>query len=187
MNGTATTGFTSLTPSNLLLDSGAIYTNYGTETEKLLCATSGGNEFDISQKTRQVKVDGVKGSAKGLQIVTDTEVTLKANLLEVTSDVLKTVLMANVDTATNPDYNIITGKTYIADSDYITNIALVATISGSTKPIIIILKNVLNTDGLKLKTEDDKDNVLPVTFTAFIDPATPTLLPYEIHYPKAAV
>lgn len=184
MNSTNTTGFSSSTAKNLLLDSGAVYTNYGTENEKLLCATSGGNEFNIVPKTRQVKVDGVKGNAKGLTLVTDTEVTLKTNLLEITPDTLKLALMGTID-STNPDYDVITGKTYIAESDYIDNIALVATLSGSQKPVIVILKNVLNTDGLKMKIEDDKDNVLPVTFTGFIDPETPNVLPYEIRYPKA--
>lgn len=184
MNSTNTVGYTSATPNNLLIDSGALYKNYGLENESLIGCTSGGNEFDITVKTRDVKADGVKGSAKGLKFITDVEVTLKTNMLEITEDILKTALLATVDTASNSDYDVITGKTYIADSDYLENIALVGKLSGSQKPVIIILKNALASEGLKFKTEDDKDNVLPVTFVGNINPETPDILPYEIRYPK---
>ncbi|AJA48486.1 hypothetical protein CPAST_c24160 [Clostridium pasteurianum DSM 525 = ATCC 6013] len=185
VNSTNTVGYTSTTPDHLLIDSGALYKNYGIDTkEELIGATSGGNEFDITVKTRQVKCDGIKGNAKGLEFITDVEVTLKTNMLEVRSDILVIALMAQVDSVANPDYDIITGKTYIADTDYLDNIALVGKLSGSQKPVVIILKNALSTDGIKFKTEDDKDNVLPVTFTGHIDPTTPDILPYEIHFPK---
>lgn len=185
MNSTNTVGFTSATPDHLIIDAGALYKNYGLPDEALIGATSGGNEFDVVVKTRDIKADGVKGAAKGLRAITDTEVTLKTNMLEVTEDILKMALLGVVDTTSSADYDIITGKTYIADTDYLDNIALVGKLSGSNKPVVIILKNVLNDGGLKFKTEDDKDNVLPVTFTGFIDPLTPNILPYEIHYPKA--
>lgn len=181
-----TVGFNEQTAKNLLIDSGAIYKNYGLVNEKLISATSGGNEFNANVKTRDVKADGVKGVQKNLRFITDSEITLKTNLLEFTAETLKMALMGEID-ATGVDYDVITGKTYIADADYLENIALVGKISGSSKPVIIILKNVLNTDGLKFKTEDDKDLVLPVTFTAFGDPKTPNDLPYEIRYPKALV
>lgn len=186
-NSTNTVGYTANTPNNLLIDSGALYKNYGTATEALIGATSGGNEFDITVKTRDVKCDGVKGNVKGLKQITDVEVNLKTNMLEITEDILKTALFGVIDTATNPDYDIITGKTYIASTDYLDNVALVGKLSGNQKPVVIILKNALATDGLKFKTEDDKDNVLPITFTGHIDPLTPTVLPYEIHYPKTTV
>lgn len=183
---TNTVGFSEETAKNLLIDSGAIYKNYGLVGQKLISATSGGNEFSAIVKTRDVKCDGVKGVQKGLRFITDVEITLKANLLEFTAETLKMALMGEID-STGVDYDIITGKTYIADADYLDNIALVGRISGKGNPVVIILKNVLNTDGLKFKTEDDKDLVLPVTFTAFGEPSTPNDLPYEIRYPKAVV
>ena len=181
----STLGFSATTPNNLLIDAGALYKNYGLVGEALISATAGGNEFVVDVKTRDVKVDGIKNLSKGLRFVTNVEITLKANLLEVTTDILTMALMGEADIVTDLDYDIITGKTTIVDADYLENIALVGRISGSLKPVIIILENVLNTDGLKFKTEDDKDNVLPITFTAFGDPTTPTVLPYQIRYPKA--
>jgi len=182
-----TVGYSANTPKNLLIDSGALYKNYDViGKEALIGATSGGNEFTVNVKTRDVKVDGVKGLQKGLRFITDVEINLKTNMLEVTTDILTMALLGTADT-NGLEYDVITGKTTIEDADYIENVALVGRISGSLLPVIVILKNVLNTDGLKFKTQDDKDNVLPITFTAFSDPTTPTALPYEIRYPKTVV
>lgn len=185
IGSTPTIGYNINTPNHLMIDAGAIYVNYGLAGEAILGATSGGNEFNVKAKTRDVKVDGLKGTVKGLTRIISTDVTLKVNMLEVTTDTIKKALMANVDSVTNPDYDIITGKTEIALSDYIDNIALVGRVSGATnKPIVIMLKNALSSDGIKFSNKDNQDNILPITFTASIDPANPTVSPYEIRYPK---
>ena len=167
----------------MLIDAGAVFKDYGLASEALIGATSGGNEFAIAVKTRDVKVDGLKGSVKGLTRIVSTDVTLKVNFLELTTDILKMALMGVVD-STGVDYDIITGKTEIALTDYIDNIAIVGRLSGSLKPVVIILKNVLSSDGIKFSNKDSSDNILPVTFTASIDPNTPTVSPYEIRYPR---
>jgi hypothetical protein len=184
MNSTNTIGFTTNTPNNLLIDAGAVYKNYGLSTEALIGATSGGNEFDVKIKTRDVKVDGIKGTAKGLTRIISTDVTLKVNMLEVTTAILQMALMANVDTTTNAGFDTITGKTEIALSDYIDNIAIVGRLSGSLQPVIIILKNALSSDGIKFSSKDAVDNILPVTFTGSIDPASPAVQPFEIRFPQ---
>lgn len=183
IDSTNTIGYTASTPNHLLIDAGALYKNYGVVGEALIGATSGGNEFEIKTKTRSIKCDGIKSTAKGLTQITDVEVTLKTNMLEVTEDIIKMAVMGVVDT-TGVDYDVITGKTTILDTDYLTNVALVGTLSGSAKPVVIILKNALSDGNLKFKTEDNKDNVLPITFIGNIDPLTPTVLPYEIRFPK---
>lgn len=184
MNSTKTVGFTPNTPNNLLIDAGALYKNYGTDSEALISATAGGNTFTVKSNTRQVKVDGAKGSVKYLEFMTDTEVTLSTNLLEVTTEILTLLLRGKADTTSDSSYDIITGKTYIDESDYLENLALVGKISGSNLPVIVILKNAANTDGLKWNTKDDNDNVLAATFTAYIDPYAPDELPFEIRFPK---
>ncbi len=168
----------------MLIDAGAVYKNYGLSTEALIGATSGGNEFAIAIKTRDVKVDGLKGTVKGLTRIISTDVTLKVNMLELTTDILKMALMGVVDISINANYDTITGKTEIALTDYIDNIAIVGRLSGSLQPVIIILKNVLSSDGIKFSNKDAVDNILPITFTASIDPSTPTISPYEIRYPQ---
>ena len=180
-----TTGFNEKTMNHLLLNAGALYKNFGLPDQSIIGATSGGNEFDAKAKIRQIKVDGVKAAnAKGLEVIDDITTTLKCKFLEVTEEILKSALIADVDTASDTNYDVITGKTIISDSDYVKNIAWVGTISGSGKPIIILIQNALCLDGLQLKAEDSKDNTLDVTFTAHADPTTPQALPYKIYYPK---
>jgi len=186
-NSTNTSSYNAQTGENLLLGAGCIYSDYGLATEKAIGATAGGSTFNCTVKTRDVKCDGLKGLQKGLRFVTDMDITLTTTLLEVTTETLKMALMGNVDSVTNPDYDIITGKYEINENDYLTNVALVATISGEPlKPVIIIISNALATDGLKLVTKDDNDNGLATVLTAFGDPLTPNVVPYEIRYPKSA-
>lgn len=188
MNGTVTTGFSTSTARHLLLNAGAVYKNYGLPDEKIIGATSGGNEFDYKPKARQIKVDGVKAAnAKGLQTIDNITITLKCNFLEATEEVLAMGLNADIvkDDSKNPTgYDRIVPRASVQDGDYIDNVALVTTISGSGKPIIIILKNTLSLDGLQIKSEDSKDITLPVTFTASADPQKPQEIPCEIHYPS---
>lgn len=180
-----TTGFNEKTMNHLLLDAGAVYKNFGEADQAIIGATSGGNEFAAKAKIRQIKVDGVKAAnAKGLEVIDSVTTTLKCKFLEMTEEILKTSLIANIDTATETDYDVITGKTIIEDSDYLKNVAWVGTISGSQKPVIIVIENALCLDGLQLKTEDSKDNTLDVTLTAHADPTKPKELPYRIYYPK---
>jgi hypothetical protein len=184
-SGVATTGYNTKTLNHLLLDAGALYKNFGLADQALIGATSGGNEFDAKAKVRQIKADGVKAeNAKGLEVIDSVSTALKCKFLEITEDILKASLIADVDTATDSNYDILTGKTKIEDSDYIKNIAWVGTISGSGKPVIIIIYNALCLDGLQLKAEDSKDNTLDITFTGHADPTTPQALPYKIYYPK---
>jgi len=182
---TNTVGYSADTPKHLLLNTGAIYTDYGLVGEKLFGAAASGNEFSVDIKTYNAKVGGILNTnVKGLQFVTDITASLKVNMLEVTTETLKASLPgSSVDTTTNADYDIITlpmGGT----QTYLTNIALVTTLSGSDKPVVIILKNAQATGGLKIKVEDAKDNTIPMTFEAFSDPMNPKESPFEIHYPK---
>lgn len=180
-----TTGFNEKTMDHLVLDAGAVYKNFGLSDQAIIGATSGGNEFDAKAKIRQIQVDGVKAAnAKGMEVVDSVTTTLKCSFLEMTEEILKAALIADIDTATDPNYDIITGKIVIEDSDYIKNLAWVGTLSGSNKPVVIVIYNALCLDGLQLKTQDSKDNVLDVTFTAHADPSTPKDLPYKIYYPK---
>lgn len=166
-----------------MIDAGAIFTNYSLPNEKLLGATSGGNEFIVVIQTRDVKVDGLKGTVKNLTRIISTDVTLKVNMLEISTETLRIALMGVVD-STGVDYDVITGKAEILPTDYIDNIALVGRVSGSSMPVVIMLKNALSSDGIKFSNKDSADNILPITFTASIDPNTPTISPYEIRFPK---
>lgn len=186
-------GYNASVPDHLLLDAGAIYKNLvfdslaGTFSGEPLGATQGGNEFSFSQEIRQVESDGAKGRVRGLQVIDSEEAVLTVNLLEQTAANMKLAIAgSNLDT-TDVNYDLITSKGKIEDTDYLTNIAYVGRVSGSSKPVVIILENALSIEGLNLKPEDKKEAVLPIKFAAHADAddVQAGVLPVKIYFPKA--
>lgn len=190
-----TVGYNASVPDHLLLDAGAIYKNLtfdsltGVFSGEALGATQGGNEFSFSQEMRSIEVDGAKGRVKGLQVIDSEEAVLTVNLLEQTAANIKLAIAgSNLDTS-DVNYDLITSKGKIEDTDYLDNIAYVGRVSGSAKPVVIILENALSIEGLNLKPEDKKETILPIKFAAHADAddVQAGVLPVKIYFPKAAV
>lgn len=192
-------GFTKETPKRLLLDAGAFFKNFtyepgGTSNDtfdsavaakKLIGATKGGGEFSAVPTVRSIEVDGVKGKAKGLEVIDFWEVYLKATVLEVTPESIQTALSAAMtDAESDETYNVITGNAAINLEDYADNITWIGTLSGSDEPVIIQVFNGLSTEGLKLTMQDKGEATIPMTFYGhytFDDLDSP---PFKIFYPK---
>lgn len=192
-------GFTKNTPEHLLLDAGAFFKNFiyepkGTGNDtfdsavaagKLIGATQGGGEFSAAPSIRQIEVDGVKGRAKGLEVIDSWDVYMKATILETTSESIKAALSAaTVDTTSDKNYDVITGNAAIELDDYVDNVTWIGTLSGSSEPVIIQVYNVLNTDGLKLTVKDKGEATIPVTFYGHYPPEDLDSPPFKIFYPK---
>lgn len=187
-------GYTAKTPEKLLLDAGAFFIDFDIETDtfddavaagKLLGATRGGGQFEATPEIRSIEVDGVKGKAKGLQVIDAWAVKMTANVLEVTKEGLAKALTASeVDSATNEKYEIIKAKNYIDLTDYIENITWVGTLSGASEPVIIQIYNAINTAGLTLQTEDKNEAVIAMTFEGHYDDTELDNPPFAIYYPK---
>lgn len=185
-------GFTTKTKEHLLLDAGAFFKNYDMEKDtfdsavkagKLLGATKDGGEFSAVATIRQIEVDGVKGRAKGLEVIDFWDVSLKANVLEVKKETLMAALCA-AKVEELEEYYKISAKNNIEDSDYIDNITWVGTLSGADKPAIIQVYNALNTDGLKLTTKDKDQAVISMTFYGHYTQEDLDTPPFDIYYPK---
>jgi len=182
-----TTGFNANTPKNLLLDAGAVYKNFDKETftGTLIGATQGGNAFSAVPTMRNVPVDGVKSEyVKGLAVIDAWVVSLTTNMLEVTKDTITIALGAVEETSHDDDYDSLRGKNYIGENDYLDNVAFVGKISGSGKPVIIIVENALNHEGLQLTTADASEGILPVTLFGHMPSDDLDNPPFEILYPK---
>ena len=187
-------GYTTDTPESLLLDAGAFFKNFIVGTDnfesavaggKLLGATKGGGEFKAVPTIRQIEVDGIKGRAKGLEVIDAWDVYIKANVLEVKKSTISAALSgSDVDTKSNIDYDIITARNYILDEDYVDNITWVGTLSGSEKPVIIQVNNAINTEGLTLATQDKAETVLSMTFYGHYLQTDLDTPPFAIYYPK---
>lgn len=194
-------GFTNKTPKHLMLDAGAFFKNFDVSKDtfatakaagKLLGATSGGGEFSAVPEIRQVEVDGVKGRAKGLETLDSWEVYIKATFIELSADVLATMLttgktetVADVDSKVK-GYTKISATQKIELTDYIDNIVWIGTLSGSDEPVIIEIRNGLDTDGLTLTFADKSETTSDATFYGHydeddIDNDTP---PFTIYYPN---
>lgn len=194
MERTTYSGFTEATAENLLLDAGAFFINFDVDTDtfataiagnKLLGATRGGGNFSAIPSIRPIEIDGVKGAAKGLQVIDEWVTTLTSNVLEVTKEGLAKALAASeVDSVSNEYYHIIKAKNYIELEDYIENITYVGKLSGAEQPVIIQVYNVLNTQGLTLQTQDKNEAVIAMTFTGHYDAEELDNPPFAIFYPK---
>ena len=188
-----TVGVTQQTAERMLLDAGAIYKNLqyddvsGEFTGEALGATSGGNEFTVEIEQRQPELDGVKSRIKGLSFVNTHEAQWVVNLKELTAEnVRRAIGPADVNTS-DTNFDIITGRSYIEEGDFLENIAYVGRLSGSQKPVVILLKNALSAEGFTMTSEDDNEAVIPITFYAYADfeDAQAGKVAYEIYWPKS--
>lgn len=191
MSGVNTVGVTKETVERMLLDAGAIYKNLkfanGEFTGEALGATSGGNEFVVELEQRQPEIDGVKTRIKGMSFVESHESHLVVNLKELTAQNIKHAIgPADVDES-DENFDIVTGRTVIEDDDYLENIAYVGRLTGSKKPVVIILKNALSAEGFTMSSEDNNEAIVPITFNAYVDfeEAQAGRTAYKIYWPKA--
>lgn len=99
------------TPDRIFVDAGAVYLNYGLPSERLLGATRGGNEFNLNREIRDIEVDGVRGSVKGLRRRTVCRPQVTCNLIELSLDnLLKAIAGANSEE---------TKATAVVDAEYL--------------------------------------------------------------------
>ena len=189
-------GFNAKTAEKLLLDAGAFFKNFvvGTDTfdsavtsNKLLGATSGGGSFSAVPTIRQIPIDGIKGTAKGMSVIDDWVVTLMANIKEVSPESIQLALGAATIENGTKGYKVITANNYIEDTDYVDNIVWVGKLSGSNTPVIIEVKNAISLGGITLNMADKSEGLIPTTFTGHYDATDLDTPPFAIHYPDATV
>ncbi len=173
------TGLTSTSKKNFQLDAGALYKNWaiGTDTpanatSKLLGATQGGGTMAIVPEVRQISVDGAKGPTKGYEVIDSVTATMSVTVKEITEGSVTLALAhSTVSTTAVSGYTQILPGEDIADTDYVTNVAWVGKLIGSSDPMIIIMKNVLNLEGWTLTVADKNEGGVPMVLTALVDPA----------------
>lgn len=180
-------GITTETVSNLLLDAGTIYVDYGLATERILGATDGGNTYLNEREIREISVDGAKGKVKGLRRIITDNAMLTVNLKEMSAENIKLALAGSaIDSTTDPLYSEIRSTGTIADADYKDNVAFVGTVSGSENPVVIILENVLSDGNFEIGTTDKEEGVVAVQFSSHYDPADMDTVPHAVRYPVMA-
>lgn len=185
------TGVTAQTWENLVLDTAVAYLDYGESGERILGATNGGVSFGWADfQTRQPEIDGLKGPIMGASRITRAVPQVSVNLVEWSLENLLLGLPGAVMAVTGAGAAQITTLTrsarLIPVADYITNVALVGTLSGETAPIVILVKNALILDGFSLPTNPDSEATAELVFVGHYDSASPEAEPWEIRYPTPA-
>ncbi|WP_455920527.1 hypothetical protein [Priestia megaterium] len=186
----STTGLTTETVNRFLINAGALYINLGLPDERLLGATRDGVTMTIEQDVTEIEVDGSKGPFMGGRRILEVRPRLEATVLEMTPENLQLAL-AGSDTAdyteegsTAPTHTAITRNRGIQLSDYVANIAVVGTLSGSGENFIGIIYNALQDDDFEIGTDPTGEAELGVTFTGHFDPANMDQEPWEIRLPN---
>lgn len=184
-NATTTHAITSDTPNRIQTDAGAVYKDWGETGEVLLGACRGGGEFQVAEEIRQAEVDGVGfGSIMGLKRSINMVVTLTVTAIEIS--LAQLVRMTRGTSASDGTYHIITPSTDLATTDYLTNVALVASVMNTATPIVITLLNPIETGGWTFNTSDDDEGRLNITFEAHYDTSAMSTVPYTIRWPVGA-
>ena len=186
--------FTKNTSKNLQLHAGLLVKgltdilsfNGTIADEKKLGATSGGASFSATPEMRNIfeGIDGAKGNYKDGNVIDNWEITLTATVKEMTANNLK-LAMATADIATGNDkFDVLTPRMEVKSTDYIDNICWLGTMNGSSEPMIIELKNVLNTNGISFTAEDKGSGSVELELKAHFDLSKPNEVPFNIYFPK---
>ena len=170
-----TTGITTQSLSNFVIDAGAVYINYGLTGERLLGATRGGNTFTIEVEMREMEIDGLRHAVKGTKRVISVAATITCNLLELTAANLAVALTGSDLSTFTPTggtvatHDVIRRAREVGTMDYIENVAIVGKVNNATENFVGIIYNALSSGGLELGMEDESESAIELTFTAHID------------------
>lgn len=178
------------TVKNLLLDAGVVYVNYGLGDdmgERVLGATEGGNTFLVEREVREIPVDGARGKVKGLRRIVREDAKLTVNMKEMSAENIRLAL-SGAEVSDYPEeeektHDEIRSTGEITDDDYVDNVALVATLSGSDTPVVCIVENALSDGNFEIGAEDKDEAVVPVEFSAHFDVEDMGKTPWAIRYP----
>ncbi|WP_223247142.1 Ig-like domain-containing protein [Lactococcus lactis] len=167
-------GYTKTSSENFMINAGTIVVNVEWDdatksfTGTPLGATSDGTKVNIEQKYRKIAVDGTGHvDVQGLWVLDEAHATVGAKLKELTAENMALGLNGTKNESTDYDgYTEIKSKRYLEEGDYIKNMAIVGKLTGSEKPIIILLDNVLTTSAFALETKDGDEAAIDYEGTA---------------------
>lgn len=178
-------GITTNTTENLLIDSGAVYINYGETNERLLGATRGGNTFLVEQEVRKMEFDGMRGEMVGSHRMLGSIPKITANIVEFSwqtiVDILAGSTKANIS---GTHYRITREIKTLLSSDYFTNVCIVGECTASDSNLVICgIKNAVQLENVEFGFADKDESVVTVTFSGCTDISDLDTEPWWIDYP----
>lgn len=181
-------GIKSDTYDKLLLDSGAVYTNFTSFASPgtLLGATRGGAVFKRVPKYKVSKYEGIPGSVAGEKHLIAVDATIEVTIISFDKDNIALALPNAAVTSLDANHYKITEDTWDAAAVHtLTNIALIAQLSGSDKSVAIILDNPIAEKDLSFSLKDKSEAASKWIFKAYYDEAVGfDSPPWRIYWPK---
>lgn len=185
MGATVTHAITANTPNRLETDAGAVYLDWGESGEVLLGACRGGSKFTVDETIRQAEVDGIGfGSIKGMKRSINLVVTLSVTLIE--WSLAQLMRMTRGTQSSDGTHRTIVPNTDLATGDYLTNVALVATVMNTATPCVIKLLNPIESGPWDISTADEDEGQMTVNFEAHYASDAMDTVPYNILWPVGA-
>ena len=173
---------------NIVIDTASVYLG-GTITdpaelsglaEHLLGTTKGGVSITLKPNLRDIEFDGkLERKVKGMSRVLGWEVSAECEVLELTEKVLNGSLMTKKsDSLTKHDKYVPSN-----DLDY-KDLVVVGKLLGTKDPIVCVIKNVYNSEGLNLETKDSDEATCKMSFQGHYTLGSDEA-PCDFYIPKA--
>ncbi len=163
-------GIQSDTYDKLILDAGAIFTNFVSvgSPGTLLGATRGGASFKRAPIYKDTPYEGIAGKVVGQKHLVGVDVTLEVSIISFDKDNLSLSIPNSVVGAPSGGFEDISETVWDADAVHtLTNIAIMAEISGEANPVVIILDNPISERDISLDFKDKSEAVSKWVFSAF--------------------
>jgi len=180
-------GIVSDTYDKLLLDSGAIYTNFVSigSPGTLLGATRGGAVFKRIPEYKETPYEGIPGQVIGQKHLTGVTVSLEVNIISFDEDNLALAIPNSTVSAPSGGYVQISEGEWNAETVHVlNNIAILAQLIGSASAVAIVLDNPICEKEMDLTFKDKSESTSKWSFTAFYNESagfsTP---PWRIYWP----
>lgn len=168
-------GIQSDTYGKLLLDAGAVYTGFVSVATPgtLLGATRGGSIFKRMPTYKETPYEGIPGQVVGQKHLTGVKVSLEVSIISLDEDNLALAIPnSNVSAPSGGYVTINENEWNSATVHSLTNIAILAELSGSGSPVVIVLDNPICEKDLSLTFKDKNESVIKCVFSAFYKEST---------------
>lgn len=166
----------------------ATYYEFTSFSGTVLGATSGGIKVAIVPEYVDPELDGANVAVKGIKKKVSEKATIESMMTEFTEGIVKDALHLTEDTAgAIAGYTKYISKRSLESTDYLTNVAYVATLV-SGKQVIYVFPNALCTSAFEVEGKNKTQATYKINYECTASPEQDDLehLPYEIYYPKVS-
>lgn len=175
---------------NLILDAGVVYKNFVSPSElgTRLGATKGGSTFIVEQELKDIPVDGAHGPVEGSKRIVSVRPKLTINFIEISQKILNRAFPGSDISNLPATHKQFSRSLTIDDSDYLTNVVLVAQMIENDDPafdfpIIVGVENAISDGNIELSFLDKEESGCSITFAGHFESDNLDFEPWFVHIP----